>query len=215
MELALKGRRVAILAADGMDGPQLSTPRRLLADAGATPEVLAARPGVVSATSDESIPVDRTFDDCHAADYDALVIPGGEGTAALSRDERVVQLVREFMAADKPVAAIGAGVRLLVVADMVAGRAIAATADVAEEVQRAGGRMVDGAIHVDERLITARSADATVALVGALTSRVEDARADELSEQSFPASDPPPGPVSVGGEGASRSLHLDPQASDT
>jgi hypothetical protein len=53
-------------------------------------------------------------------------------------------------------------------------------------------------------------ADLQAAIVREFANRVDEARVDQLSEQSFPASDPPPGPVAVGGEGASETLHLDP-----
>lgn len=218
MEFGLKGRHVAILAADGVDGAQLDGPRKALADAGAIADVLAARDGEVRGAAGESVTVDRTFEVCRAADYDALVIPGGRHAMdALGREQRAIQLVKEFMAADKPVAAIGDGVRLLVVADTVAGRTIAATPAVADEVRQGGGELVDVAVHIDEKLITSRGGDLTdlnAAIVREFTNRVDEARVDQLSEQSFPASDPPPGPSAVGGEGASTTQHLDPRGAN-
>ena len=215
MDFGLKGHHVAILAADGVDGAQVRGPRAALAEAGAVPEVVAARAGEVSPTTGEAVAVDRTFDACHAADYDALVIPGGRAaTEALGREERALQLVREFMAADKPVAAIGDGVRLLVAADAVAGRSIAAPRELADAIRDAGGEVVERALYVDEKLITARDVsdvrELSATILREFSNRVDEARVDELSEQSFPASDPPPGPVAVGGEGASTALHLDP-----
>ncbi len=219
MEFGLKGRRVAILAADGVDGTQLGGPRKALGDAGVVADVLAAQGGEVRSAGGEGVGVDRTFEACHAADYDALIIPGGrQATDALATEQRAVQLVKEFMAADKPVAAIGDGVRLLVTADAVAGRAIAATPEVADDVRNAGGELVDAPMHVDEKLITARAGgdvrELTAAIVREFANRIDEARVDQLSEQSFPASDPPPGPVAVGGQGASTALHLDPRAAD-
>jgi protease I len=216
MQLGLKGRHVAILAADGVDEAQLRGPCKALGDAGAVADVLAAQAGDVRGAGGEPLAVDRTFEVCHAADYDALVIPGGrQALDALGAEPRAVQLVKEFMAADKPVAAIGDGVRLLLAADTVAGRAVAAAPELAGEVRNAGGEVVDAPLHVDEKLITARpGGDAgaiNLAIVREFANRVDEARVDQLSEQSFPASDPPPGPVSVGGEGASTALHLDPR----
>lgn len=218
MEFGLKGRHVAILAADGVDGAQLDGPRKALRDAGAIADVLAARGGKVRGAAGESFGVDRTLEICHAADYDALVIPGGrQAIDALGQEQRALQFVKEFMAADKPVAAIGDGVRLLIAADTVAGRAIAATPDVAGGVRQGGGELVDVAAHIDEKLITSRGGDLeelNAAIVREFANRVDEARVDQLSEQSFPASDPPPGPSAVGGEGASTTQHLDPRAAD-
>jgi protease I len=219
MEFGLKGRHVAVLAAEGVDGQQLAAMGEALRGAGALADVLAADSGHVRGAGGETLDVERTLEVCHAADYHALIIPGGrQSVEALGKDRRAVQLVREFMAADKPVAAIGDGVRLLIMADTVAGRTVAAPADVADEVRDAGGTPVDAALNVDEKLITARTGGdpraLNEAIVREFSNRVDEARVDELSEQSFPASDPPPGPVSVGGEGASRASHLDPRATD-
>jgi len=216
MEFGLKGRHVAFLAADGVDAAQLGGPRKVLGDAGVAADVLAAKGGEVRAAGGESVVVDRTFEVCHAADYDALVIPGGrDGIAALRGDQRALQFVKEFMAADKPVAAIGEGVRLLIATDALAGRVIATPPDLADDVRAAGGEIVDSAIHVDEKLITSRGSgdlgDLNAAILREFANRVDEARVDQLSEQSFPASDPPPGPMAVGGEGASKTLRLDPQ----
>jgi protease I len=218
MEFGLKGRHVAILAADGVDAAQLDGPRKALADAGAIADVLAARGGEIRGAAGDSVSVDRTLEVCHSADYDALVIPGGrQAIDALGREQRAVQFVKEFMAADKPVAAVGDGVRLLVAADTVAGRAIAATPEVADDVRRGGGELVDVALHIDEKLITSRGGDLgqlNAAILREFTNRVDESRVDQLSEQSFPASDPPPGPSAVGGEGASRAQHLDTRGAD-
>lgn len=215
MDFGLKGRHVAILAADGVDGAQLDGPRNALGGAGAIADVLAARGGELRGAGGESVGVDRTLEGCHAADYDALVIPGGRQAAdALRREQRAIQFVKEFMAADKPVAAIGDGVRLLIAADTVVGRAIAATGDVADEVRRGGGELVDVAVHVDEKLITSRGGDLrelNAVILREFANRVDEARVDQMSEQSFPASDPPPGPSAVGGEGASTGQHLHPR----
>ncbi|MFN2567838.1 MAG: DJ-1/PfpI family protein [Gemmatimonadaceae bacterium] len=219
MKFGLKGRHVAILAADGVDGAQVGGARTALSEAGVVADVLATRGGEVTAAAGDAVGVDRTFDVCHSADYDALVIPGGQAAVdALRREGRALQFVREFMAADKPVAAIGDGVRMLVAADAVAGRSVAAPRELADAVREAGGELVDRPLYVDEKLITARGegdlSELNTAIVREFSNRVDEARVDQLSEQSFPASDPPPGPVAVGGEGASTSLHLDPNRSE-
>jgi protease I len=219
MQLGLKGHHVAILAAEGVDAAQLGGARRALADAGASADVLAAQAGQIRGAGGEAVAADQTFERCRPLDYDALIIPGGrQAMEALSNEPRAVQFVKELMAADKPVAAIDDGMRLLIAADTVAGRTIAATPELADELRRAGAELVDAPLHVDEKLITASRArdigELNAVIVREFANRVDEARVDELSEQSFPASDPPPGPVAVGGEGASTALHLDSRTPD-
>jgi protease I len=215
MEFGLKGRHVALLAADGTDVVQVNGLRDALREAGAVADVVGARAGRVQGPTDSSLSIERTFDACHAADYEALVIAGGaSGAQSLRADSRALQFVKEFMAADKPVAAVGDGIELLVAADAVAGRTIAVRSDRANAIRDAGGEVAANSVHVDEKLVTARDgsnlSELNAVMLREFANRVDEARVDQLSEQSFPASDPPPGPVAVGGEGASRVLHLDP-----
>ena len=94
---------------------------------------------------------------------------------------------------------------------------VAVGAQAADDVRAAGAEVVDRAVHVDGKLITARDShdleEVTEAILREFANRVDEARVDQLSEQSFPASDPPPGPVAVGGEGASKAHHPDARAS--
>ena len=215
MDLGLKGRHVAILASDGEEGAQLAQLRRGLAAAGAVADMIGVRTGDLRGQPGDTLVVERTFDSCHAADFDALVIPSGKtAIEALRAEPNAVHFVREFMAADKPVAAIADGVSMLVAADAASGRTVAAGAQAADDVRAAGAEVVDEAVHVDGKLITARDSrdleEVTQAILREFANRVDEARVDQLSEQSFPASDPPPGPVAVGGEGASKDRHADP-----
>lgn len=215
MELGLKGRRVAILASDAGDAAQLAELRQSFATAGAVAEIVGVRSRDVSNQSASSL-VERTVDTCHAADFDALVIAGGRASiGALRAESKAVHFVREFMAADKPVAAMADGVAMVAAADAATGRAVAASGQVAEDVRAAGAEVVDAGVHVDDKLITARDGrdltSFTDTILREFANRVDEARVDQMSEQSFPASDPPPGPVAVGGGGASELLHLDPR----
>jgi protease I len=218
MDLGLKGRHVAILASEGGDGAQVARLRRDLAAAGAVADIVGGRSGNLRGQRGDTVAVERTVDSLHAADFDALVIPSGKASIdALRADPKAVHFVREFMAADKPVAAIAEGISMLVAADAAMGRTVVAGAEWADDARSAGAELVDEAVHVDGKLITARDGHdldkLTEAILREFADRVDEARVDQLSEQSFPASDPPPGPVAVGGEGASRTLHLDPRPS--
>jgi protease I len=106
------------------------------------------------------------------------------------------------MEADKPVAATCHGPRLLIEADAVQGRTLTSHEEIADEVREAGGSWVDRAVQVDQKLLTARRPEDLPAfcanLVSLLSSAIDERRLDKMVEQSFPASDPLPGPISLG-----------------
>ena len=101
--------------------------------------------------------LNATFDDVRAEDYDALVIPGGRAPEYIRLNERVIEMVRHFAEADKPIAAVCHGVQLLAAADVLRGRRLTGYPACGPEVKAAGGEWVDTPIDqavVDGRLVT-------------------------------------------------------------
>lgn len=211
MELGLKGRKVAILATDGVEQVELVEPRKALDAAGAVTHLISPKEGAIQGMNHDEkgdmLPVDRQLADVHASEYDALLLPGGVANPDKLRTEQgAVQFVREFMLSEKPVAAICHGPWLLVEAGAVSGRTLTSWPSLKTDIRNAGGQWVDQPVTVDDRLITSRKpADIpafSATIVKQFANRMDEARVDEVSEQSFPASDPPPGPSAIGGEGA-------------
>lgn len=102
--------------------------------------------------------LNATFDEIKAEDYDALVIPGGRAPEYIRLNERVLDIVRHFFDADKPVAAICHGAQVLAAAGVLTGRACSAYPAVGPDVTRAGGRYADIPVdqaYVDGKLVTA------------------------------------------------------------
>jgi protease I len=98
------------------------------------------------------------FDGLQPDDYDALVIPGGRAPEYLRLNERVLEIVRHFAAAGKPIASICHGAQILSAAGVLEGRSCSAYPACGPEVTKAGGRYMDIAVddaHVDGNLVTA------------------------------------------------------------
>lgn len=206
MRFGLEGRKIAILATDGVEQVELEQPRKALDAAGAVTHLIAPEEGSIQAMNHGDrgarLPVDRTLDRVRAADYDALLLPGGVASPdRLRLDERAVQFVREFMVNDKPVAAICHGPWLLVEAGAVAGRTLTSWPSLRTDIRNAGGDWVDEVVRVDDQLITSRKPDDLPqfceTIVREFANRIDERAVDSVSEQSFPASDPPPGPVAL------------------
>ena len=101
--------------------------------------------------------INASFEDLKAESYDALVIPGGRAPEYLRTNEKVLEIVRHFFDAGKPVAALCHGAQLLTAAGVAKGRSICTYPGVGPEVTMAGGKCVDLPMteaHVDGNLVT-------------------------------------------------------------
>ncbi len=102
--------------------------------------------------------LNATFDDVREQAYDALVIPGGRAPEYIRLNPRVLDIVRHFSTAGKPIAAVCHGAQVLAAAGVLEGRRCAAYPACAPDVTRAGGRYAEIAIDdavVDGNLVTA------------------------------------------------------------
>lgn len=102
--------------------------------------------------------LNATFQETRAEDYDALVIPGGRAPEYIRLNEKVLEMVRHFARAEKPIAAVCHGAQVLAAAGVLSGKACTAYPAVGPDVKSAGGKWmaipVDQA-HVDGKLVTA------------------------------------------------------------
>jgi protease I len=207
MSSQLTGRKVAFLATDGVEQVELTAPWNALKQAGADVVLVSDKPGEIQAVNHdakgEKLHVDVEVSKVTARDFDALVLPGGVASPdKLRTNKDAVKFVRSFMELDKPVAAICHGPWLLVEADAVRGRTITSWPSLETDVKNAGGAWVDKQVQLDQKLLTSRKPDDLPAfcarLVELLADAIDERRLDKMVEQSFPASDPLPGPIALG-----------------
>jgi protease I len=86
--------------------------------------------------------LNETFDEINPADYDALAVPGGRAPEYLRLDAKVLDIVRHFDKAAKPIAALCHGPQPLAAAGVLKGRRLNAYPACAPEVELAGGSFV-------------------------------------------------------------------------
>lgn len=159
----LQGKRIAILAADGVEKVELEQPRAALEGAGAQTEILSLRPGEIQARNHDLEPagtfaVDRAVSEASVAEFDGLVLPGGTvNPDKLRADESAVSFVREFVKSGKPVGAICHGPWTLVEAGVATGRTLTSYPSIRTDLRNAGANVVDEEVVVDGNLITSRS----------------------------------------------------------
>jgi protease I len=161
----LQGKRIAILAADGVEQVELEQPREAVENAGAETEVLSIEPGEIQAMNHDidkgdKFPVDRVVSDASPDDYDGLILPGGTmNPDNLRQDEGAISFVQEFFRAGKPVGVICHGPWTLVEADLVRGRTLTSYPSLRTDIRNAGGNVVDEEVVTDNGLVSSRNPD--------------------------------------------------------
>ncbi len=163
MSNKLQGKRIAFLAADGVEKVELEQPRAALQEAGAQTELLSLESGEIQARNHDlepagTFPVDGVVSDVSVDDFDALVLPGGTvNPDKLRMNTSAVSFVRDFVSSGKPVAAICHGPLTLVEAGVASGRTLTSYQSIRTDLRNAGANVVDEEVVVDGNLISSRS----------------------------------------------------------
>jgi protease I len=170
----MAGKKILMLAGDFVEDYEVMVPFQALQMVGHTVHAVCCgkKTGDTVRTAVHDFEGDQTysekpghnftlnanFDEINPQDYDALLIPGGRAPEYLRLNQDVLEIVRHFSIAMKPVAAICHGAQLLAAAGVLKGRSCSAYPAVGPEITLAGGTYVDIPVdkaHVDGNLVTA------------------------------------------------------------
>jgi protease I len=185
----LDGKRIAILATDGVEQVELTKPREALEAEGATTELVSLEAGEIQGFEHldhaDKLPVDKTVTDVSADDYDGILIPGGVANGDFLRaDEDAVQLVAAFADQHKPIASICHGPWILVEAGIVKGRTVTSWPSLQTDIRNAGGTWVDEEVHVDQGLVTSRKPDDIPAFSAKAVEEFAEGRHEDMPQPS-------------------------------
>ena len=164
MAARLSGKRVAILATDGVEQVELTEPRKALDEAGAKTTLISPKRGKIKAWQHDhwgdELTVDLPLDQARAGDFDALLLPGGVmNPDHLRMEPRAVDFVKQIVTAGKPVAAICHGPWLLVEADVVRNRSVTSWPSLQTDLRNAGADWTDREVVTDMGMVTSRKPD--------------------------------------------------------
>jgi deglycase len=158
----LTGKRIAILATDGFEQSELLEPLNRLRAAGAIVDVVSPQDNEIRGWNKrdwgQAVAVDRKLDEVNPAEYDTLVLPGGQINPDLLRvNEEALTFIKTFYQAKKPIAAICHAPWLLIEAGLADGLKATSYKSIKTDMINAGARWRDEEVVVDQGIITSRN----------------------------------------------------------
>lgn len=164
MDKKLVGKKIAILATNGVEQSELTEPRKALEEAGAQTELISIDQGQIKAWSKkewgDSFTVDKVVSEANSQEYDGLVLPGGVMNPDFLRTNKdVINFIKEIHTAGKSIAAICHGPWTLIEAQIVSGVKMTSWPSLQTDLRNAGAEWVDEEVVVDKGFITSRKPD--------------------------------------------------------
>ncbi|VIO73142.1 Putative cysteine protease YraA [Bradyrhizobium ivorense] len=158
----LNGKKIAILATHGFEQSELEVPRDRLKTAGATVDVVSLAAGEIKGWDKKDwgrpVKVDKTLDQAAAADYDAVILPGGQINPDLLRVEpKALKFIKDIFDAKKVIAAVCHAPWLLIETGIAKGRKMTSYKSIKTDVANAAATWQDAEVVVDQGVITSRN----------------------------------------------------------
>jgi protease I len=187
-EPRLQGKTIAVLATDGFEQVELTKPVEALRQAGANVQVVSPHGGQIQGWNHldkgDMVRVDRELAQARAEDFDALVLPGGViNPDQLRLVPQAIQFIRDFVEADKPIAAICHGPWTLINARAVDGKRMTSWPSLQIDLLNAGADWVDEEVVVDEGLVTSRRPDDLPAFCAKMIEEFAEGRHADRAER--------------------------------
>jgi protease I len=169
------GARVAFLVDEDFEDSELRLPFDRIRDAGHEAVIVGIEAGkpLVGKRGKERVTTQLAARGLTAADFDAVVIPGGYSPDHLRTNRDMVRLTRDMFHAGKPVAAVCHGPSLLIEADIVEGHKVTSWPSIKTDLVNAGARWADREVVEDGRLVTSRKPDDLDAFTAAILRHLE------------------------------------------
>jgi protease I len=178
-------KRIAILATNGFEEVELSSPKEYLEQQGWKAEIISPENGTIKAWAKtdwgKDYKVDQLLNNVKASDYDALVLPGGViNPDKLRTNEVALHFIKDFFKEGKPVAAICHGPQILISANLVKGRKMTSYPSIKIDLINAGAEWHDKEVIVDRGLVTSRNPDDLPAFNKKLVEQIKEGKQQQV-----------------------------------
>jgi len=148
--------KALILLGEGFEDLEFFYPYFRLLEAEFEVDVASGSVGGVKGKHGYSFEVSKTYDDVAAADYDLLVLPGGQGPEKVRLNTKALGIVRQIWEHELTVASICHGIQILISANLVKGMHATCWPGVKDDLIAAGGIYEDRPVVIDGQLVTSR-----------------------------------------------------------
>lgn len=175
---AIADSSILIIATDRFEESELFGPLEQLRRVGAKVTLASLSTDPIQATVHDdpgkTIRPDLAVGDVAVGKYDALLLPGGVGNPdRLRTEKKVIEIIRAFADAEKPIAAICHGPWLLAEADVLRGRTVTSWPSIRTDLRNAGAEVIDEAAVTCGNFVTSRNPDDVPAFTDALIALIE------------------------------------------
>ncbi|KQU51807.1 glutamine amidotransferase [Bosea sp. Leaf344] len=178
---ALSGKSILILATHGFEQSELEVPQAKLKEAGATVHVVSPEAGEIKGWDKKdwgrAVKVDKALDQASAADYDAIVLPGGQmNPDTLRANPQALALIKSFFEQGKVVAAVCHAPWLLIDTGIAKGRRLTSYNTMKQDMINAGAQWEDSEVVTDKGVVTSRKPDDLPAFVAKIIEEINEGK---------------------------------------
>jgi protease I len=148
--------KVLIISADNFEDTELLVPYYRMLEEGNDVDIASMKKGKIKGKKGYEVEANKAFKDVSSEAYDILILPGGKAPEAIRKEQKALDIARDFFDKNKPVAAICHGPQTLISAGLMKGKHATCYRSVAPEMKAAGANYEDKEVIVDGNLITSR-----------------------------------------------------------
>jgi protease I len=148
--------KVLIISADNFEDTELLVPYYRMLEDGHDVDIASMKKGKIKGKKGYEVEANKALKDVDPKDYDFLMLPGGKAPEAIRKEQKALDIARDFFDKNKPVAAICHGPQTLISAGLMKGKHATSYRSVAPEMKAAGANYEDKEVIVDGNLITSR-----------------------------------------------------------